>query len=95
MRARLSLLLLILLVGASGGVPALQMPIYEGESVLAAGQDVQDDGALRAALVQVLMKVSGDRSIAADAGLAAVLGDARRIALTVAHFFLNASPTRR
>ncbi len=84
MRARLSLLLLILLVGASGGVPALQMPIYEGESVLAAGQDAQDDGALRAALVQVLMKVSGDRSIAADAGLAAVLGDARRIALTVA-----------
>lgn len=83
MPARLSLLLLILLGVASGVVSALQMPIYEGEAVLAAGQDEQDDAALRAALAQVLVKVSGDRSAAADAGLDGVLADARRIALTV------------
>ncbi|MBK7044684.1 MAG: DUF2066 domain-containing protein [Rhodanobacteraceae bacterium] len=83
MHARLSLLLLILLAGASSSVLALQMPIYEGTAVLAAGQDEQDDGALRAALTNVLMKVSGDRSVTTDAGLGSVLGDARRIALTV------------
>jgi len=83
MHARLSLLLLILLAGASSSVLALQMPIYEGTAVLAAGQDEQDDGALRAALTNVLMKVSGDRSVTTDAGPGSVLGDARRIALTV------------
>ncbi len=83
MHARLSLRLLILLAGASSSVLALQMPIYEGTAVLAAGQDEQDDGALRAALTNVLMKVSGDRSVTTDAGLGSVLGDARRIALTV------------
>jgi hypothetical protein len=83
MPARLFLLLLILLGLACAPVSALQMPIYEGEAVLAAGQGDQDEGALRAALAQVLVKVSGDRSVAADAGLSAVLADARRIALTV------------
>lgn len=83
MTARLSLLLLILLGVASTTASALQMPIYEGEAALAASQGDQDEGALRAALAQVLVKVSGDRSVAADAGLAAVLADARRIALTV------------
>ena len=89
MHARLSLLLLILLAGASSSVLALQMPIYEGTAVLAAGQDEQDDGALRAALTNVLMKVSGDRSVTTDAGLGSVLGDARRIALTVRRFQMS------
>lgn len=84
MPARLSLLLLLLFGLASGAVSALQMPIYEGEATLAAGQDERDDGALRAALVQVLVKVSGDRSVAEDSGLGAALADVRRIALTVA-----------
>lgn len=83
MRARLSMLLSMLLGFASGAAFALQMPIYEGEAALAAGQTEQDAAALRVALAQVLVKVSGDRSVAADAGLAAVLDDARRIALTV------------
>ena len=84
MPARLSLLLLVLLGFLSGAVMALQMPIYEGEAALAAGQDEQDEAALRAALAQVFVKVSGDRSITADPGLAAVLADARRITLLVA-----------
>ena len=42
------------------------------------------EAALRAALAQVFVKVSGDRSITADPGLAAVLADARRITLLVA-----------
>ncbi len=84
MPARLSLLLLVLLGVLSGAVMALQMPIYEGEAALAAGQDEQDEAALRAALAQVFVKVSGDRSITADPGLAAVLADARRITLLVA-----------
>jgi hypothetical protein len=84
MSARLSLLLSILLGLASTTAVALQMPIYEGEAALAAGQGDQDEGALRAALAQVLVKVSGDRSVAVDPGLAAALADARRIALTVA-----------
>lgn len=84
MPARLSLLLLLLFGLASGAVSALQMPIYEGEATLAAGQDERDDGALRAALVQVLVKVSGDRSVAEDSGLGAALADVRRIALTAA-----------
>lgn len=84
MPARPFLLLLVLLGLASGAASALQMPIYEGEATLAAGQDERDDGALRAALVQVLVKVSGDRSVAEDSGLGAALADVRRIALTVA-----------
>jgi hypothetical protein len=84
MPARLSLLLLILLGLACGAVSALQMPIYEGEAALASGKDEHDDAALRAALVQVFVKVSGDRSVAADPGLATALADARRIALLVA-----------
>jgi hypothetical protein len=84
MRAWLIVLMIASLLGAPRRVDALQMPTYEGEAVLAAGQDETSDQALRAALQQVLVKVSGDRSLATDPTLGAALAQARSMLLSVA-----------
>ena len=68
----------------SPAAQALQMPVYEGDVAIAPGQDEQSEAALRLALTQVLVKVSGDRAIAADPALAGALAHARGMALTVA-----------
>ncbi len=83
MRALLLLILTLTLSLASPRVAALQMPIYEGEVALDAGEDQDSERALRRALAQVLVRVSGDRSVASDATLDSALADARRIALTI------------
>lgn len=82
-----TMLILFLLGALAFTVPqamALQMPIYEGEVALESGEDESSERALRQSLVQVLVKVSGDRSIVHDPTLATALGEARRIALTIA-----------
>src|SRR5690349_7272758 len=75
----LLLILLLTLNLVSDAVLALQMPVYEGEVALEPGEREDSERALRLALLQVLVKVSGDRSIAGDAAL----GDARRMALSI------------
>jgi len=84
MRAICWVLLLSIWMLPSPAAQALQMPIYEGDVALAAGQDEASEAALRQALTQVLVKVSGDRSLAHDPALAAALSGARAMALTVA-----------
>lgn len=83
MRAPLIPLLMLLLGLAVPSARALQMPIYEGEAPLAAEAAADDEATLRAAFVQVLVKVSGDRGVGQDDGLSSVLADARRGALTL------------
>lgn len=83
MRALLLLILTLSLSMAPLRVLALQMPIYEGDVALDTGEDQNSEGALRRALVQVLVRVSGDRSVSADATLESIVADARRIALTI------------
>ncbi len=83
MRALLLLILILSLSIAPSCVRALQMPIYEGEVALDAGEDQNSERALRRALAQVLVRVSGDRSVSADPTLDGMMADARRIALTI------------
>lgn len=83
MRALLLLILTLSLSLAPLRVSALQMPIYEGEVALDAGEDQNSERALRRALTQVLVRVSGDRSVASDPTLDNALADARRVALTI------------
>lgn len=82
MSARLLSLIVILFVLATGKAHALQMPIYEGTVILGAGQAESDEAALREALVQVLVKVSGDRSLPSDAGIGAALTNVGPITLS-------------
>lgn len=81
--AMIQRLLLCLVLFAAAGAQALQMPIYEGEVALAADEGETSERALREALAQVLVKVSGDRSLRADPDLPAALADARRLAVLV------------
>ena len=83
MRAWSTVLLMITLAFAPRVGHALEMPIYEGDAVLAAGQDETSEPALRAALQQVLIKVSGDRSLGSDAALGPALAQARGMLLSV------------
>lgn len=76
-------LLLLLALCVPGATMALQMPIYEGEVALAAEESETSERALREALAQVLVKVSGDRSLLADPTLPAALAEARQLAVLV------------
>lgn len=68
--------LLVVLMAATG--QAREVPIFTGSVALAAGSEASES-ALAAALQQVLVKASGDRSVAADAARAASLQRAGRL----------------
>jgi uncharacterized protein len=77
---------------AAPSVMGLALPIYEGEVRIAADQQEASDVLLRAALSQVLVRVSGDRSVTSDPGLPNALANAR--ALTVQSSIRPASAQR-